>query len=270
MSYPINNTMAGLSLGPDVITLGNIAPMTQLSINSIGNISLAERNSLFGVSSRTKKYEVIESEEDILVLSVVWHRLRKKNNNNTFPRPQHLTDNLLFQSIEPEDRELASSIRSYYSKKIMVLTLKDQKLTSFRKDLNSFIHGDGKIFKESILPLVYRLPEFYEYDIGFDEICFESTKQFDSPKYKIDSLRLTPVTKLTVKKRNAKFTEYWLKDNEGRLSKIEVPLDNQLTHLWNHFFEQTNIPIIGNFRYKERDNINYFHIKNWEIDFTSL
>jgi len=274
MSYPIDNSMAGLGFGSDVITLSgsmNSGGMSPVTISSIGNISMREHNSLFGLNSskHTKKYEVTESDEDILVLSAVWYRMRKKN-SNPFPRPQSLTDNILFEFIEPEDRELATTIRGYYSKKIMMFTLREQKLTSFRKDLNSFIHSDGKIFKETIAPLVYRLPEFYEYDIGFDDLSFNANKQFSIPKSNISNSRLTPLAKLIVKKRNNKCIEYWLKDDENRLAKIEIPLDNQLTHLWNHYFDEDSIPIIGNFRYKERDNVNYFHIKNWEIDFTSL
>jgi hypothetical protein len=34
----------------------------------------------------------------------------------------------------------------------MMLTLKGLSLSNFRKDLNTFIHGDSKIVKEELMP----------------------------------------------------------------------------------------------------------------------
>jgi hypothetical protein len=235
-----------------------------------GNVSQHEMDSLFS-HRHVKRYEVFESPEDLLVLSVVWHKMRKAG-NQVIPRPMNLTDNILFENIEPCDRERAKEIRDYYSKKFMVFTLKEQKLTAFRKDLNSFIHSDGLIFKETMMPLVYRLPEFYEYDIGFDDMVMmnDLDKQFQPTDNFSKTVKLNPLSKLIVKKRAGKFTEYWLKDDSKKMYKIEIPLDNKLAHLWEHFFEQTEVPIHGYYKYSRKDNIDYYHIKNWEIDFTAI
>ena len=270
MSYPIDNSMAGLNIG----AIGSGSGLSILDLNSntnpFNNITITSGSGLrLSTSRNIKKYEVLETNEDILVVSAVWYRMRKSAENYV-PRPSSLTDSILFDRITSEDRELAKEIRDYYSKKLMMFTLREQKLTSFRKDLNAFIHSDGMVFKEIILPLVYRLPEFYEYDTEFDVMVTELTKQFIEPSDRITNQRLTPLKKLIVKHKSGKFNEYWLKDSQDRMYKLDIPLDNKLAHLWNHFFEQGNVPIKGYFKYTVRDNVNYFHIKNWELDFSSL
>jgi len=223
-----------------------------------------------------KKYEVYDSTEDVLALSVTWNRLRsllsyKINMLAPDSRPTKLTDSILFREMIQEDRDKANVIRDYYSKKLMVITLREQRISKFRKDLSTFIHGDSKVVKEEMMPLIYRLPEFYEYDMGFDDMVRGLNKQFEhQPKLTIggDSITLTPLRKFIVKLRTNKFTEYWLKDSENKAYKIEIPIENKLNHLWEHFFEQDSIPLTGYLKHIERDGINYFHLKNWEIDFT--
>jgi hypothetical protein len=118
-------------------------------------------------SDNYKRYEVFELKEDVLVLSATWKRLR--NEKKFQGSISKLVDHTLFSEIQPEDREQANSIRDYYSKKVMMLKLKGKRLTNFREDLNSFIHSDGTMVKEGMFPLVYRLPEFYEYDRTIDD-----------------------------------------------------------------------------------------------------
>ena len=228
-------------------------------------------------STYVKKYEVFETTEDILALSVTWQRLRPlishgiNNIINPGDRPTKLTDAVLFKEMIQEDRDKAERIRDYYSKKLMVITLREQRMSKFRKDLSTFIHGDNKVVKEEMMPLIYRLPEFYEYDIGFDEMFTDLNKQFEhQPKLTIgsDSITLIPLRKFVVKLRTSKFSEYWLKDSENKAYKIEIPIENKLNHLWEHFFEQDSIPLTGYLKHMERDGISYFHLKNWEIDFT--
>jgi len=245
-----SNTLSGLSI------IGNLSGSVTWDSNSNGNV---------------KKYEVFETSEDILALSVTWHRLRQSGNHivNTI-RPTTLTDNILFTQINQEDRNRADIIRDYYSKKLMVMTLRGQRISKFRKDLNTFIHGDCKIVKEEMMPLIFRLPEFYDYDIQLQEMFRDLNKQFEGIEdqaYRGKKI-LKPMKKFVVKLRTNKFSEYWLKDDDNKAYKIEIPIENKLNHLWEHFFEQESIPLQGHFRYMERDGINYFHLKNWEIDFT--
>ena len=253
------------------ITLGNIQPITTGSLNNILGGSI-EWDS-FANTDHVKKYEVFETTEDVLALSVTWHRLRSLLSHKINPngRPTKLTDSVLFKEMIQEDREKANVIRDYYSKKLMVITLREQRMSKFRKDLSTFIHGDSKVVKEELMPIIYRLPEFYEYDIGFDEMVRDLNTRFEFPEHTqawSGTKTLKPIKKFIVKHRINKFSEYWLKDDDNKLVKIEVPIENKLNHLWEHFFEQDSIPLQGYFKHMERDGISYFHLKNWEIDFT--
>ena len=271
----------GSTIGSHTITMGNIQPLTSANLNNIfgitgSSVSMDEWET-FSNTPYAKKYEVFETTEDILALSVTWHRLRpliSHNINNIVnpnDRPTKLTDSVLFKEIIQEDRDKAERIRDYYSKKLMVIILREQRISKFRKDLSTFVHGNSKIVKEEMMPLIYRLPEFYEYDIGFDEMIRDLNTRFEFPN-QTDAWSgtkiLKPVKKFVVKLRTNKFSEYWLKDDDNKLCKIEIPIENKLNHLWEHFFEQESVPLEGLYKHMERDGINYFHLKNWEIDFT--
>jgi hypothetical protein len=263
------NTITGLN--GNVISGVNRNSNIFSGLNTLSGSVTWDSNS----NGNVKKYEVFETSEDILALSVTWHRLRLPGNHiiNT-TRPTTLTDNILFTEINHEDRNRADIIRDYYSKKLIVMTLRGQRISKFRKDLNTFIHGDCKIVKEEMMPLIFRLPEFYDYDIQLQEMFRDLNKQFEDTEDQAYGAAyggkkiLKPMKKFVVKLRTNKFSEYWLKDDDNKAYKIEIPIENKLNHLWEHFFEQESIPLQGHFRYMERDGINYFHLKNWEIDFT--
>ncbi len=265
------NTITGLN--GNVISGVNRNSNIFSGLNNLSGSVTWDSNS--STNGNVKKYEVFETSEDILALSVTWHRLRLPGNHiiNTI-RPTTLTDNILFTEINQEDRNRADIIRDYYSKKLMVMTLRGQRISKFRKDLNTFIHGDCKIVKEEMMPLIFRLPEFYDYDIQLQEMFSDLNKQFEDTEDQAYGAAyggkkiLKPMKKFVVKLRTNKFSEYWLKDDDNKAYKIEIPIENKLNHLWEHFFEQESIPLQGYFRYIERDGINYFHLKNWEIDFT--
>lgn len=265
------NTITGLN--GNVISGVNRNSNIFSGLNNLSGSVTWDSNS--STNGNVKKYEVFETSEDILALSVTWHRLRLLGNRiiNTI-RPTTLTDNILFTEINQEDRNRADIIRDYYSKKLIVMTLRGQRISKFRKDLNTFIHGDCKIVKEEMMPLIFRLPEFYDYDIQLQEMFRDLNKQFEDTEDQAYGAAyggkkiLKPMKKFVVKLRTNKFSEYWLKDDDNKAYKIEIPIENKLNHLWEHFFEQESIPLQGHFRHMERDGINYFHLKNWEIDFT--
>ena len=147
---------------------------------SLGNTNMTVHEDFSGfgdvkINPYVKQYKVNESAEDLLALSVAWFRLRKNRTLTPYPMIESLTDENLFKSLTEEDRLMANTIRDYYSKKIMVMALKEIKLTKFREDLSKFIHSDGKLFVDDMLPLVFRLPEFYEYDTAFADMMRDLT-----------------------------------------------------------------------------------------------
>jgi len=216
------------------------------------------------VDFNTIKYQNFSVKEDLLALSVAWDRIRK---DPDAPRPSSLTDNILFEALTPADRVRANQIRDYYSKKIMVLVLRDEPLSKFRKDLNTFIHSDGRIFKEEIMPLVYRLPEFYEHDISLDEMFMGLNTKFESVSAIAKVQLLKPVKKFAVNRKVRKYTEYWLKDDLNRSYSMTVNKDNELKHIWDYMFEQETIKFDAVSVFLKRDGISFFKIHKWKIMF---
>ena len=108
-------------------------------------------------SDYVKRYEVIETTEDVLALSVAWKRLRDtKDRGAQYISISSLLDDNLFRQVEESDKIRANQIRDYFSKKIMLWSLKSIKLSKYRQDLNTFIHGNDKKVTEEMLPIVFR------------------------------------------------------------------------------------------------------------------
>ncbi len=204
-----------------------------------------------------KKYEVLEIDEDLLALSTTWKRLRQEHSNGGAYTPvSTLLDKELFNYVTNSDRDKANQIRDYYSKKIMMWKLKDTKLSKFREDMNSFIHTNGKMFKNDMIPLAYRLPEFYEYDIEFDILISEHNKIItDKSNKQTKSLSLKKT--FTVGKKYSKRKEYWFSDENNNLVTISLTHDNPLLSLLELQCKNT-ITLSGNYKIHYRDNNQYF------------
>lgn len=237
--------------------------LSSMNTISLGNITLGGITNDFFNNQFVKKYEIIDSVEDLLVLSCAWHRIRKTN-QPTRPSIISLVSQELFQSITQEDRDLAAEVRDYYSKKLMVLVLKEQRLTPFRQDLNIFLHNDPKKFTENFMPLVYRLPEFYEYDKKFDEM----KPQFETkmpPGYKTLSVKLcklSSVHKIRKHNKNTKVTEYWFKGDDNYAYKFSIDPVNMLTPIWDREFESGLVTGTFNTFLDSRDGFPFYAIKN--------
>jgi len=267
--------LSGNGSSHNTISIANIPPLTTSHQINSGMLSINNWGDTISINSNVKKYEVFETTEDILALSVTWHRLRPlishgiSNIMNPSNRPTKLTDEILFKEMTQEDREKANVIRDYYSKKIMMFTLKGQKLSNYRKDLNTFIHGDCKVVKEEMMPLVYRLPEFYEYDVGVDEMFRDLDTRFEELKIASPKLlTLYPVKKFTVKRKHRKFVEYWLKDKENKPYKIEINSNNELIHLWDYFYDKGKyheITLDTVAKFDDWDSISHYKMIKWKL-----
>ena len=268
--------MANNTYSSNTITLNGIGGGTGLSISPLSTSSIAMDDSyLNGLfknihrSDYVKRYEVIETTEDILALSVAWKRLRDNKDKNThYIGISSLLDDNLFRRVEEPDRVRANEIRDYFSKKIMLWSLKGVKLSKYRQDLSTFIHGNDKKTTEEILPLVFRLPEFFEYDIQFDTFKREVTleipnfTQLDAHK-KITTLK--PITSFYKNNKRVKQFEYWLKDNNGNAYMIPIEPKNPLKHIWDMMFANDEISIEGTHSPKQYDELQYYQLLNWKL-----
>jgi hypothetical protein len=253
-----NTSIGGYGATP-TITLGAVGSSgySGQSIN-LGDIEYA-------FNDNVQKYEVYEISQDLLALSVCWARYRKtRHDSGPQPTITKLLDGELFKLVTEEDITQANVIRDYYSKKIMVLKLKNEGFTSFRQDLNTFIHSEGKTFKESMLPLAYRLPEFYEYDVEFEKMAFEynrEVKRNDDP-HVVTVKQLKFVKKLSVNTKRQKRKEYWFGDRHNNLVLLSLESSNPLLSLMDMTVDKNEITIKGTIRKSKRDGLEYLKVDN--------
>lgn len=246
-----------------------------INLNSIGQIggiqahTLQELSVAFGsdsIAPDVKRYEVFESPEDVLALSVAWKRLR---DSGTYVASKVL-DRVLFKELSEEDKAKAIEIRDYYSKKIVMWNLKEIRMSQYRQDLNTFVHDQkGKVVRENLLPVVATLPNFYEYDCEIDTIRNQVEINQKGKELALRGLHtLSPIKCVKYKTKRQNTNQYWFKDTVTD-GAFMIPVDpkNPLGHIWKHIFENTStIKIDGTRIYKRTDDFHYFTLaENWEL-----
>lgn len=275
---PLNTTLSITGAGGLTGATGATGSITSnqaftLGSNGLNTVNLRSFNEMFSNLGDThpevKKYEIYESPEDLLALSVTWKRLRDQGEHIV----GKLLDRQLFSKVTPEDRDNAATIRDYYSKKVMMWKLKGNRLTPFREDLNSFVHSDGTKFKENVFGMVYYLPEFYQYDTQLDRVR-EQVKYKDliintikTPGKLIQEKTLEPIAKIKLSTKRVKQNQYWFKDvlTDGAVH-LTIDVRNPLEHIWNHIFENNSfLTINGHYFLRERDNFEYFSVAEWNL-----
>jgi hypothetical protein len=256
-------------------TLGHINTNTvnYPSISAINLNDIIKSTTNYQEGKYIKTYQIIEAVEDLLTLSVAHKRLLSEKISllaKSFSF-KNILDSVVFENINDNDREVANTIRKYYSQQILMWALKGIKLTSFREDLKTYINGEGNKFVENTIPLVTKLPYFYDYDIKLDEIKREFTTDTEgfnpaaTNNPSKHSYILTPIKSLSRKTKKVKCIEYWLKDNYNQAYKIEIEHNNPLQHLWDKTFNSSKLEILCYTKVKRLDDLNYFHIFGWEV-----
>jgi hypothetical protein len=213
-----------------------------------------------------KRYEVFESPVDVLALSVTWKRLRDEGRYVA----SKVLDHELFKEVSNDDRTKANEIRDYYSKKIVMWNLKEVRMSQFRRDLNDFVHNqEGKVVRESMLPLAATLPNFYSYDCELDTIRNQVTINQKGKELAISGTHLLkPIKCIHKKTKRTNTLQYWFKDvaTDGA---FVIPIDpkNSLGHIWKQIFENSSTVQIKGIRlHKQTDDFQYFMLSdNWEL-----
>lgn len=217
-----------------------------------------------------KQYEVFESPEDVLALSVAWKRLREKGQSPT----GKLLDKILFDKVTQTDRDEANVIRDYYSKKFMMKALlgNGNTLSPFRQEISRIINSDGKIINKNAFGPVYYLPIFYEYDCQLDFVkscvtVVQESKDNPIPMVVKRDKELIPIKRIEKKSKTSNVVEYWLKHEEKNSANvIVIQKDNPLLNVWDHIFTSTKVlQISGGYEFKKLDNFEYFKINKWDL-----
>jgi hypothetical protein len=248
--------MASMTNASPSITLGNTNPFANIS--SVGTINL-DSFALWD-NPHVKKYEIIETNEDLMALSTAWYRIRMSRDTSAPVEvyPTTLLDKVLFPEVNTEDRQNAADIRDYYSKKVMMWKLKGQELTNFQKDMNEFIHTDGTKFQEKMIPLVYSLPGFYFYDKEFDVMASEHHTKIATFN-DVTTKKLSLLKVLNSGKRSNKKKDYWFSDDQDHLVKMTFQADNPLLSLLDNY-AQDYIHVKGLYTKITRDDRDFFFL----------
>ena len=260
-----NLTLTNLNNSNSILSIGNggsggSGGAGQLLLQPQNN-PFVFMNDLFVDNKHIKKYEIVETSEDILAISVCYHRKRKDNKGYYIPK---LLTPDLFESVTEEDRQHASTIRDYFSKKIMVWKLKNIPLTRFREELNSFIHGDSKKFKEDYCKIAYVLPNFYEYDTYLENLFHDHNRVLPNStnKYVQEIKKLNYIGKSNRDRKSQKAAEYWYTDENDNIVNLTFSKDNPLLPLLESFNE---LRIDGVFFRKTHDDVEYYQLTKYKL-----
>lgn len=234
----------------------NVSPrLWQSSISPIGGDFVSERKNF-----------PFPSAEDLLVMSCTHSRLR----NPPFSTYINggFSSHTVIEHIQQKDRELADKIRDHFSKKIMMLVLRGSTITEFRRDLNIFLHMPSKNeATEDLLPLISRLPDLYQYDTEFEEMCTALVPVKNDIQGAV-TVNLTPKKQFLVKTKDGMLNEYWLADEEQRGCRIKLigtPATKSLLPLWEREFAKPRIKIACNLVTQIRDGFSYYLVTDWTI-----
>jgi len=213
--------------------------------------------------STTAENATIISRYDILAISCCKIRVDKLPNALLYG----LANSLYYSAkLEPCDIELSTAIRSYYGQKLIVSALLGEESTPFRQALATFLNSDGTETKEDMLGIVYKLPEFYEYDLATDAlIAGAATLTEDTKPVNIEKT-LHPVTRLVRRNKGTHKLDYWFKDESNQLCLLKVQGKNPLDSILKKMFEANpTMRFTARYLPKLKGKLTFFEMTNWDL-----
>ena len=225
--------------------------LTQLTGINRG-YSISSLDDMFNEIENKPAERLVEHPVDSLIVSCKNYRVRQTLN----PEKNY--------NISDVDRQMASDIREYYGKKLMVRTLKGKPMSKFRQDLSTYLVNNYTTrYAEKYEGMIYRLPEFYAYDQEIDKLRMDSnnTEQLTT----IGIRTLTPVKKLRSSNKSGTVFHYWFHDTQKYLYKMYVSKDNELQPLFDCVFEKDELKVTAQFIPAMQDDLYFSKIKNFKL-----
>lgn len=142
--------------------------------------------------------------------------------------------------ITAEDREKAQEIRSYYTGRILMDTMKSKNaMSEFRKKLYGLLIGETGLKKKDI-GLLYRLPYFYVEDTDLDQVI----AQTETAGTMLVGAELvgtfTMIKRILVSRRHGDYVHFWLRHHRrSEPFLIVVKTDNPLLTLLAGILEKS-------------------------------
>lgn len=184
--------------------------------------------------------------------------LRTKTSNNSQP--------------SGKAREQADAIRKYYRNKLMVLGLKNQSMSQFRRDLQDFVdRKEENYVKEQELRMIVKLPEFYREDRALEDIAKRFRFGIDDYKKSTSlvntDITLRPINKIHRKTKQCNLMQYYFANKDRDVFRIDIQGDNPLLHLFEKAIDQEEITVNActNAQSIRGTEYAYYHVFNWQL-----
>ena len=175
---------------------------------------------------------------------------------------------------KPRFTKWADNIREYYGKKFMMMSIKKQTLTRFRKELFEFLNMDKGTYLNDHIGMLAVLPRMFEEDTILEDLrdSFNNSPWKESENNgKTAEIDLTYIDSHLKKgfkhdrRVNNEWLCYWCHDENDRLYMIEFDMDNPFRNYWQktieHTFRIKGTPI----QHNAKDDVRYYTLVDWQI-----
>jgi hypothetical protein len=127
-------------------------------------------------------------------------------------------------------------------------------MTKWRIDLSALLRNDTNKYEEKYMGMAYKLPYFYDYDMGMDELFDNSVYAKVSNSERTGSKQLKFVKLIKNEQKFQKYTEYWFVDKHGDKHMMFFDKDNTLLPLFDRLIQDGPITIDGTYIKRKKDN----------------
>ena len=164
----------------------------------------------------------------------------------------------------------AADIRKYYRNKLMMQVLKGKQLSKYRMDLQELVSSDNvRYLREDFVPMLVKLPDFYEEDKMLDKFVKEYKTDKDSYKtnHLDTTLFLRPLEKHRRKTTKGDSTNYYFTDDSNKLFKLTLDPNNPCMHLFDREFNRNELAIKCNAVSSaiRGTDIHFYSVNNWYV-----
>ena len=130
---------------------------------------------------------------------------------------------------------------------------------SMRVSSNHFDLRKGTYsYRESFIKIAYRLPYFYQYDLGLTEIFGgDYISLIGKEKFK-GKKKLTYIGKLNANKRTSHSFEYWFKDDNDNRVLVPIEKGNPLIALWERHLTESEVTFDAHFIKRMKDKMEFY------------
>jgi hypothetical protein len=199
--------------------------------------------------------KIIDTMEDLITLSVTLQRMQRANSTLGY---MSLTHPSVKESVTDIDRARADSIKAYYEKRLLLLTLQGHHLTKWRTDLSALLRNQTTKYEEKYMGMAQKLPYFYDYDISMDQLFENSIYAKVKSTERNGSKKLKFLRSMKNEQKFQKYMEYWFTDEQGDKHMMFFDKDNTLLPLFDRLIDDGHIVVDGTYVKRKKDNREFF------------